>query len=92
MTGVQTCALPICYATTANNATAVLLAYGDEDDIVDRGQSDDFLTALKQARFYARNAVLPGWGHYWMATSPEDPTTGSYQFAPKLLRFLGEKL
>ena len=85
-------ASPLSYAVTANNATAFLLAYGPEDDIVDRGQSDDFLIALKQARFYARNAVFPGWGHYWMSTSPEDPSTASYLFAPRLLRFLEEKL
>ena len=85
-------ASPISYATTANNTIAFLLAYGDEDDIVDRAQADAFLIALKQAKFWARNAVFPGWGHYWMATSPEDPTTGSYRFAPRLLRFLEEKL
>ncbi len=85
-------ASPMSYVTMANNKTAFLLAYGTEDDIVDRGQSDDFLLALKQAKFYARNAVFPGWGHYWMATDPKDPATGSFLLAPRLLRFLNDML
>ena len=85
-------ASPISYVTRDNNKTAFLIAYGTEDDIVDRAQSDDFLLALKQAKFYARNAVFPGWGHYWMATSPEYSATGSFLLAPRLLRFLSDML
>ena len=85
-------ASPMSYATDANNSTAFLLAYGTEDDIVDRGQSDDFLLALKQAKFWARNAVIQGWGHYWMGTDPQDPVTGAALFAPRLLRFLEDML
>ncbi len=85
-------ASPMSYVTMANNNTAFLLTYGTEDDIVDRGQSDDFLLALKQAKFWARNAVIQGWGHYWMGTSPEDPATGAALFAPRLLRFLEDML
>lgn len=44
------------------------------------------------AGFNARNAVIQGWGHYWMATSPDDPATASYLFAPRLLRFLEDNL
>lgn len=85
-------ASPMSYATMANNSTAFLLAYGTEDDIVDRGQSDDFLLALKQAKFWARNAVIQDWGHYWMGTNPADPATGAGLFAPRLLRFLEDML
>jgi acetyl esterase/lipase len=85
-------ASPMSYATTANNSTAFLLTYGTEDDIVDRGQSDDFLLALKQAKFWARNAVIQSWGHYWMGTNPEDPGSGAYLFAPRLMRFLEDML
>jgi acetyl esterase/lipase len=85
-------ASPMSYATMANNSTAFLLAYGTEDDIVDRAQSDDFLLALKQAKFWARNAVIQGWGHYWMGTNPADPATGAGLFAPRLLRFLEDML
>lgn len=34
------------YVVVDSNSTAFLLAYGTEDDIVDRAQSDDFLLAL----------------------------------------------
>jgi acetyl esterase/lipase len=85
-------ASPLSYTTMANNSTAFLLTYGTEDDIVDRAQSDDFLLALKQAKFWARNAVIQGWGHYWMGTNPEDPATGAALFAPRLLRFLEDML
>ena len=85
-------ASPMSYVTMDNNSTAFLLAYGTEDDIVDRGQSDDFLLALKQAKFWARNAVIQGWGHYWMGTDPADPATAAALFAPRLLRFLEDML
>ena len=85
-------ASPLSYVTTGNNSTAFLLGYGTEDDIVDRAQSDDFLLALKQAKFWARNAVIPGWGHYWMGTNPADPATAAALFAPRLLRFLEDML
>ena len=85
-------ASPLSYVTTGNNSTAFLLGYGTEDDIVDRAQSDDFLLALKQAKFWARNAVIPGWGHYWMGTNPSDPATAAALFAPRLLRFFEDML
>ncbi len=85
-------ASPMSYTTTDNNGTAFLLAYGTEDDIVDRAQSDAFLLALKQAKFWARNAVIQGWGHYWMGTDPTDPGSGASLFAPRLMRFLGDML
>jgi acetyl esterase/lipase len=86
-------ASPISYATYANNHTAVLLAYGTEDDLVDRkAHSEAFLRVLKQAGFFARSCVVQGAGHYWVS----DPLTetGSYNgfFAPRLMRFLAEKL
>ena len=50
---------PIAYATFANNSTSFLLAYGAADDIVDTSrQSEAFLLALKQARFYVRTVVV----------------------------------
>ncbi len=86
-------ASPISYATYANNKTAVLLAYGTEDDLVDRRpHSEAFLKALKQAGFFARSCVVQGAGHYWMSDPLDE--TGSYTgfFMPRLLRFLAEKL
>src|SRR5258707_11089469 len=60
-------ASPISYVTYANNKTAVLLAYGTEDDLVDRRpHSEASLKALKQAGFFARSCVCQGAGHDWL--------------------------
>jgi dipeptidyl aminopeptidase/acylaminoacyl peptidase len=86
-------ASPISYATCANNKTAVLLAYGTEDDLADRRpHSEAFLKALKQAGFFARSCVVQGAGHYWVSDRLDE--TGSYTgfFMPRLVRFLAEKL
>jgi acetyl esterase/lipase len=86
-------ASPLSYATSDNNATAFLLSWGTEDDIVDRvTQSEAFLTALKQARFYVRTVVTQGAGHFWMADPIEEPGSVTGHLAPRLLRFLAEKL
>jgi acetyl esterase/lipase len=86
-------ASPMSYVTTGNNATAFMLSWGTEDDIVDRAtQSEAFLTALKQARFYARTVIMQGAGHFWMSEPIEEPTSTPAYLAPRLLRFLAEKL
>jgi len=86
-------ASPMSYATTDNCATAFLLCYGLEDDIVDHvTQSEAFLRALKQARFFARSVAIPGAGHFWMSDPIEEPGSFSGHLAPRLLRFLAEKL
>ena len=86
-------ASPVTYATYAANKTAVLLACGTEDDLVDRrAHTDAFLRALKQAGFFARTCIVQGAGHYWVSDPLDEP--GSYPgfLAPRLLRFLAEKL
>jgi len=85
-------ASPVSYATYANNKTAVLLAYGTEDDLVDRRHSEAFLKALKQAGFFARSCVVQGAGHYWLSDPLDE--AGSYPglFMPRLIRFLVERL
>ena len=86
-------ATPISYATYANNQTAVLLACGTEDDLVDRRRNTDvFLRVLKQAGFFTRTCYVPGAGHYWLSDPIDEP--GSYPgvLAPRLIRFLAEKL
>jgi len=86
-------ASPLSYATSDNNATAFLLSWGTEDDIVDRdSQSQAFLTALKQARFYVRTVVMQGAGHFWMSDPIEEAGSTPGHLAPRLLRFLAEKL
>jgi hypothetical protein len=79
----------LSYATVDKNSTRFLLIYGREDDIVDPAtKSEKFLTALKQASFFARTIVVPGAGQLW-ASEPMDET-GSFSAyaAPKILQFL----
>jgi acetyl esterase/lipase len=86
-------ASPISYATLANNRIAVLLSVGTEDDLVDRAtQTDAFLLALKQAGFFVRPCVVPGAPHYWMSDPIDEPGSFSGFLAPRLLRFLAERL
>ena len=86
-------ASPISYATYPNNKTAVLLAYGTEDDLVDRRpHSEAFLKALKQAGFFARSCVVQGAGHYWLSDPLDETRSYTGFFMPRLLRFLAEKL
>jgi acetyl esterase/lipase len=83
---------PLSYAVKSNSSVSVLLANGTEDDVVDRAQTDAFFLALKQSGNFVRRYVMQGAGHYWL-TDPIDEA-GSYAglFAPRLLRFLGERL
>jgi acetyl esterase/lipase len=86
-------ASPISYATFANNAIGVLLATGTEDALVDRKtQTDPFELALKQAAFFVRPCIVPGAPHYWMNDPIEEPASHSGFLAPRLLRFLAERL
>jgi acetyl esterase/lipase len=82
-------ASPLSYATVDRNTTRFLLVYGHEDDIVDPAtQSQRFLTALKQAGFFARAIVVPGAGHFWCSDPIDEPAGFAAYVAPKLLRFL----
>ena len=86
-------ASPISYATFANNAIGVLLVTGTEDDLVDRKlQTDPFQLALKQAGFFVRPCIVPGAPHYWMNDPIDEPGSHSGFLAPRLLRFLAERL
>ncbi len=83
----------INYATIANNQIGVFLSVGTEDDLVNRAtQTDAFLLALKQAGFFVRTCIVQGAPHYWLNDPIDEP--GSYPgfVAPRLLRFLQEKL
>lgn len=85
-------ASPVSYATKSNAAVAFLITHGTEDDIVDRVQSDNFLLALKQSGNYARHIVMQGSGHFWGSDPIEEPGSISGFFAPRVLRFLQERL
>ncbi len=86
-------ASPLSYATFANNAIGVLLVTGTEDDLVDRkAQTDPFQLALKQAGFFVRPCIVPGAPHYWMNDPIDEPGSLTGFVAPRLLRFLAERL
>jgi acetyl esterase/lipase len=86
-------ASPLSYVTTANNRTAFLLSYGTEDDIVNRdGQSEEFLLALKQARFFVRTVIVQGAPHFWGGDPIDEPRSHAGFLAPHLSRFLAEKV
>jgi len=86
-------ASPISYATVANNKVAVHLSVGTEDDLVDRrANTDAFVLALKQAGFFVRTTILQGAPHYWGSDPMDEPGSFSGFLAPRLLRFLAEKL
>jgi len=86
-------ASPASYATRDNNQTAFLIAYGTEDDVVDASsQSVAFVTTLKQAGFFVRTSIAQGAPHFWGTEPLEEPGSFSGFFAPRLKRFLAERL
>ena len=86
-------ASPISYAVRANNKVAVHLSVGTEDDLVDRkANTDAFALALYQAGFFVRTTILQGAPHYWGGDPIDEPDSFSGFLAPRLLRFLQEKL
>ncbi|MCX7220283.1 MAG: prolyl oligopeptidase family serine peptidase, partial [Burkholderiales bacterium] len=86
-------ASPLSYVTRGNNQTAFFLAWGSKDDRVDStSQSGAFAKALQTSGFSVQSQVLQGAPHYW--ASDEIKNTHSYPglMAPRLLKFLQEKL
>jgi hypothetical protein len=47
---------------------------------------------LKQARFFVRHLVMQGAGHFWMADPIEEPGSVTGYLAPRLLRFLADRV
>jgi acetyl esterase/lipase len=86
-------ASPINYATFANNQMGVFLSVGTQDDLVNRrAQTDAFLMRLKQANFFVRTCIVQGAPHYWLSDPIEEPGSCSGFMAPRLIRFLSERL
>ena len=86
-------ASPLTYTTLDNNHTAFLVVWGTEDDIVDApSQSGEFVTALKQAGFFVRTVIVPGAPHFWMPDPLDEPGSHTGYLAPRLLRFLQNRL
>lgn len=86
-------ASPVSYALRENNQTAFLLSWGTEDDVVERRtQSEALQRALKQAAFFVRPVVVHGAPHFWASDPIEEPGSLPGFLAPRLLRFLQERL
>jgi acetyl esterase/lipase len=86
-------ASPLSHVTARANPPAFLLAWGTADDIVDQpNQALPFRDALKQAGFFVRTAVVTDAPHFWVGDPLDEP--GSYPgfLAPRLLRFLQQRL
>jgi acetyl esterase/lipase len=85
-------ASPLSYVSAKNNSTSVLVVWGTRDDIVDfRSQSEAFMLALKQAGYFVRPVPVEGAPHFWV-WDPVDDTNPNGFLAPKLLRFLQQRL
>jgi acetyl esterase/lipase len=86
-------ASPLSYVIKANNQTSFFITYGTADDIVDHvSQSEAFVTALKQANFYVRTSIAQSAPHFWVAEPIDEPSSFTAPLAPRLLRFLAERL
>jgi dipeptidyl aminopeptidase/acylaminoacyl peptidase len=83
---------PVSYATIDRNKTAFMLVHGTADDIVDPAQTQQFWQALNQAGTYSRRIVIPGAGHFFASDPHEEPGSFSGLAAPRILRFLQERL
>jgi acetyl esterase/lipase len=85
-------ASPISYAIRSNNQVSFFLSWGTADDMASPSQSEDFLLALKQARFYVRTAPVPGAVHFWLDAPIEEPGSATSFVSPQVARFLKERL
>lgn len=86
-------ASPMSYAIQANNKVGVFLSWGTEDDLVDiKEQSEPFMLALKQAGFFVRSSIVPFAPHYWTGEPIDEPGSFTGFLAPRLHRFLLERL
>jgi acetyl esterase/lipase len=83
---------PISYATIDRNKASFMLVNGTADDIVDPAQSQQFWEALNQAGIYSRRIVIPGAGHFFSSDPHDEPGSFSGLAAPRVLRFLRDRL
>ena len=66
---------------------------GTEDDLVPpKLHYEPFLLALKQAGFFVRNVVVLGAPHFSMNDPIDEPGSQPGFLAPRLMRFLAERL
>jgi acetyl esterase/lipase len=86
-------ASPLSWVSAKDNTTAFLVVWGTRDDTVDyRTQSEAFMLALKQSGHFARPVVIEGAPHFWVWEPVDEPGTANNFLAPRLLRFLEQRL
>lgn len=86
-------ASPLSYVARKTSKTAFLVVYGMEDEVVDpQAQSKEFVAALSQVGTFVRTVAVPGAGHYWLSDPLDEAGSLTGAMAPKLVRFLREKL
>jgi acetyl esterase/lipase len=86
-------ASPLAYTTTKAPRTDFLVAWGTEDDIADwTSQSRPFVTALKQSGQFVRTVPVVGAPHLWIDQPLDEAGSFTGFLAPKILRFLKERL
>jgi acetyl esterase/lipase len=84
---------PISWTTIQNSQADFLVVWGTADDIADHlTQSLPFVTALKRAGIYTRTVPIEGAPHFWISDPIDEPHSYTGFLAPRLLRFLGERL
>jgi acetyl esterase/lipase len=86
-------ASPMSYAVRANNQTSFLLTWGTADDVVDPvTQAEPFLMALRQAGAFVRIAPVQAAPHFWFSEPLDEPHSFAGSIAPRVVRFLRDRL
>jgi acetyl esterase/lipase len=86
-------ASPLSYVSSKNNSVSFLMVWGTRDDIVEpASQAEAFMLALKQAGHFVRPVPVEGAPHFWVSEPVEEPGTYNGFLAPRLLRFLQQRL
>jgi dipeptidyl aminopeptidase/acylaminoacyl peptidase len=86
-------ASPISWTLVQNNQVDFLVVWGTADEMVDsETQSIRFVTALNRAGNVTRTVPITGAPHFWISEPLDEPHSYTGVLAPKLLRFLAERL
>ncbi len=86
-------ASPIRHVAYDRSALKTLVIWGADDSDVSPRQSEAFVRALRQARFFVRTIAVPGAGHFWFSEEPIDaPGSATGKVAPSIVAFLKQHL
>jgi acetyl esterase/lipase len=86
-------ASPISHVEQDSRNVAYFLTYGTADNVVDSTtQSELFLDTLAESGKFVRKIVIPFAPHFYSGDPIEEPGSYSGLVAPRLVRFLQEKL